>query len=271
MSKFPIEIRSITNLLSAITMFDDNQPDQLFRGESKKYDNPCQPSLFRRGSPEFSMFDGSMHYECTRVSEWQRCVEIAEGNRLNIATDIEMMVIARHHNVDVRLLDWSSNPLVACWFAADGNIDEPGYLYTREILRWDLDLSYHLGSNLTTETISSDRHNALVLNPFCLEPDFSHIQHNQLKQFKETHFFRPESAPNTRLIAQSGYISIHPNPDQNNVFKPFANFVIPKNSKRKMLSQLDKLGINERALGLSTRDSIANRLNKIANEFGFNS
>jgi len=266
----PIEVESITSLLSATSTFDDDQPDQLFRGESKKYDNPCQPSLFRRGSLDFSMFDGSLHNEYARVREWQRCVEIAEGSSLNIATDIEMMVIARHHNVDVRLLDWSSNPLVACWFAADGNKDEPGYLYTRDILEWGMDLSYHLGNNLTTETISSDRHNALVLNPFCLEPEPIHFQHKQLKRFKNTHFFRPESAPNTRLIAQSGYISIHPNPDKDDVYKPFANFVIPTRSKRKILSQLDKLGINERALGLSTRDGIANRLNKIKNGFGFN-
>src|SRR5947199_161566 len=39
--------------------------------------------------------------------------------------ELEIFAIAQHHGIPTLLLDWSFDPLVAAYFAAEGNIDEP--------------------------------------------------------------------------------------------------------------------------------------------------
>lgn len=47
-------------------------------------------------------------------------------------SDMERLAIAQHHGLATRLLDWSTNPLVACFFACSEQIEKDGAVYMYE-------------------------------------------------------------------------------------------------------------------------------------------
>ena len=93
------------------------------------------------------------------------------------STDIELLALAQHHGMATRLLDWTTNPLVALWFAcADYTSQDSGHIYAYRVYP----------DNIENAKSSVD--------PFSLIM---------------TKVFRP-TLSNQRLAAQSGWFTIHP-------------------------------------------------------------
>lgn len=141
------------------------------------------------------------------------------------STDIELLALAQHHGMATRLLDWTTNPLVALWFAcADYTSQDSGHIYAYRVYP----------DNIENAKSSVD--------PFSLIM---------------TKVFRP-TLSNQRLAAQSGWFTIHPCMggevgykalDEDPIhFLSIYHIEIPCSQKVSVIKSLDKMGINSRAL-----------------------
>jgi len=191
----------------------------------------------------------------SKVSKWKKEVMIAEGRPLITKTPLEEMIMAQQYGVATRLLDWSLNPLVATWFAVSDQHDLPGYVYASTSTAKHVAPEFDFADVPEENDAHDDRYVALVANPY------NEQRHKKVK-FNQVHYFRPSYLPDARMVAQSGVISIHPEPDAFDMAKVEITYVIPPENKLTVQLELNTLGINDRSIGVATREYLAVKANK---------
>lgn len=126
--------------------------------------------------------------------------------------DWEWLALAQHHGLPTRLLDWSYNPLVACYFAVEKEFNGDSAVYAFDARR-----------TVMPESTS----------PFVV---------NEVAKFRPPHI-------NERLIAQSGVFTVHPYPER--PFEGPTNLkvgIIAAGSRKALKRDLYKFGINASTL-----------------------
>ncbi|HYE56660.1 MAG TPA: FRG domain-containing protein [Chitinophagaceae bacterium] len=128
-------------------------------------------------------------------------------------SDWDLLAIAQHNGLPTRLLDWSSNPLIAAFFAVIDNYDEDGAIY----------------AHYTKFTIDENKQ-----QPF----DGS---------IKKNTRYRPR-AVSRRIINQFGYFTYHVDPgramNSNNTYGEIEKIIIPAKIKEQTVFALNQFGVN---------------------------
>lgn len=124
----------------------------------------------------------------------------------------EWLAIAQHHGLPTRLLDWTRNPLVAAYFAVEEEYDGDSAIYA-------------LRGN---EYLKVDLH-----------PDPFKVK--RVAKVIPSHV-------STRIAAQSGLFTLHPEPEVAFDSPNLRKFIVPSGNRRSIKRELNKIGVDGASL-----------------------
>lgn len=207
-------VKDFPDFIQFTDIFDLVAELVLFRGQAKK--GNLIPSIARR-DPK----DDTTESERTVLSQLQLLgASHLSGQSHN---ELDLLVMAQHFGLKTRLLDWSSNPLVALWFACADPAPGDAYVYALD------------ADNFQEKDVYSK-------DPF--KTDLTRV-------------FQPRQN-NPRIIAQHGWFTLHRYSKSNGHFVPLEkNSVaksglyeacIPESKRSTILVSLERHGISQRTL-----------------------
>jgi len=128
------------------------------------------------------------------------------------ASDWDWLAIGQQHGLPTRLLDWTANPLVACFFAVEEPSEDDGVIY-----------AYH-----NTSYIDVEKHS----DPF---------RYNKVGKFIPKHL-------TPRITTQGGLFTTHPDPYKAFESDDMQKIIIPNKIRSSLKKTLNQYGTDRFAL-----------------------
>jgi len=214
--------KRIGNVVQLLTEVGDYNDRSMFRGQVKRW--TLLPTISRLPK-SVAAFENWEVFHAHTLEQFKRYGRPHFSQKP--ASDIEWLVHAQHYGLPTRLLDWTTNPLKALFFAVDDpqNDNEDGVLW--------------------------------VLEPDGWWDDFTEV--NRKSWEYELAAFFPEHL-NERLIAQQGCFLSFPMPRNCHAIPPLesssagykVNYLrdiqIPAQAKPRLRNELSLLGINHASM-----------------------
>src|SRR5260221_1736668 len=201
-------VRSIGELLTKASTLP--MPDTwMFRGVHTRAHRPI-PSIARTRHNSVRQAHGEIGPDEERLALRRFRDQVRPHVGLDISNDLEWLVLAQHHGMPTRLLDWTTSILVAAYFATA----------TIQATDGTPDTGLIVGATRPPEVRTADR-----LDPFAVD---------QVRLVIPPHV-------SDRVTRQAGLLTLHPQP------LPLLEltavpFYIPSESKLAMKMELDRLG-----------------------------
>ena len=125
-----MEVREVSSWKEFVLIIDDQRKRYIYRG-AKDPDYQLIPKAGRVSGP--------INLELLKWNERRLFREFKRKAlpyvRNRPADDAEWLVLAQHHGMPTRLLDWTESVLVAAYFATEGSVPRECAIYVLEVDR----------------------------------------------------------------------------------------------------------------------------------------
>ena len=194
-----VSVNSVAKFL-AEPMWDSE--NMIYRGVSNA-DYELKSSVGRFAS---ETADGHRKFEEALFTEFKR--KALPYVKDNPSSDMEWLYLAQHYGTPTRLLDWTTSPLIALFFASSGSKPEDFAVYKKLHSKWLLP--------------DGD------CNPFMVDEVFG---------IRPPHF-------DSRFVNQEGVFTIHPEPTKPYEDSNLIKYIFPGEKREEIQWHLKKLGIS---------------------------
>ena len=200
-----IEIHTFTELHEVIAPYDERTI--IYRGmKSVKY--PLLPKIGRIVPPKSIGSREANEKEILRLFK-ERALRFLD---FLPTTDWDWLALGQQHGLPTRLLDWTNNPLVACYFAVEEPSEDDGVIY-----------AYQNQSYIDVE------------------------EHTDPFRYRGVGKFMPRHI-SPRITTQGGLFTIHPKPYEQFESDDMEKLVIPNHIRSTLKRTLNKYGVDRFSL-----------------------